>query len=513
MNCVHRLLEHAEARPDVPAVIEDGSGTSVSFAGLATRTAAIAAGLTDLGVKPGDRALVMVRPGIDLISIIYGLFRQGALPVLIDPGMGREALLRCVAHTKPVALIGIPLAHTASLLFPGAFRSVKHRVTVGTAWLWGGATLAGWLTAGRAAPPLLRHDRDDAAILFTSGSTGPAKGVRYTHGVFNAQIDLLRRGWGFEPGEVDCAAFPAFSLFDPGLGMTSVIPELDATKMARCDPARVARAIQRNGATTAFGSPVVWRRVVPWARQTGTTFPGLRRILIAGASVEPALIRGLLELIPDGDVGTPYGATEALPVSAMGGREVMADTASRSADGAGTCVGRPVKGVDVAVIRIDDGPISAWDEALRVPAGAVGELCVRGPAVTPGYVDRPDADAAARIPDGEGSWHRMGDLGRFDELGRLWFCGRKAERVGELYTDCVEGVYNPEAGRTALVGVNGRPVLVVEGGEDPALRQRILARGQVTQVLFHPAFPVDPRHNSKIQRVRLAAWAAARMPA
>jgi len=503
---------------------QGGGWTRVSFSALDRRSDRLAHGLLAAGLSPGERSLVMVRAGVDLIALSYAMFKAGIVPVLIDPGMGRRAFLRCVETTAPTGFVGIPLAHVARLLFPGAFRSVRRFVTVGRRWGWGGPTLDA-LEAGAPDEPFPVADtaRDDlAAVLFTSGSTGPAKGALYTHGNFEAQVQALRADFGFAPGEVDLAAFPLFSLFDCAFGMTSVIPELDPSRPARCDPAKLVAALETHACTTAFGSPAIWRRVAPWCVERGRRLPKLRRVLIAGAPVPAELIAMLHRVIAeDGDVETPYGATEALPVARIRGREVVGDTAARTREGSGPCVGRLAPGIELAVIRIDDGPIPRWSDALRAPPGEVGELCVKGPVVTRGYLNRPEATAAAKIEEGDAVWHRMGDLGSVDEQGRVWLAGRKAERVetaaGPLYTDRVEGIFNGRDGvaRCALVGVGpqgrARPVLVVEGAPSAAIRESVLSRGLVEAVLFHPRFPVDVRHNAKIHRIELARWAADRL--
>jgi acyl-CoA synthetase (AMP-forming)/AMP-acid ligase II len=237
---------------------------------------------------------------------------------------------------------------------------------------------------------------------------------------------------------------------------------------------------------------------------------------------------------PDAEVHTPYGATEALPVASIGSREILGETAAKTAGGAGTCVGRPMEGLDLRIIRIDDGAITHWTDELELPAGEIGEITVTGAVVTRGYHANPDATALAKIAHGTATRHRMGDVGYLDDSGRLWFCGRKAHRVvtttRTLFTVPCEAMFNqhPRVFRTALVGVGEsgrqRPVLCVEL-ENRATRRdttklrdellQIAAAAPITQdittVLFHPGFPVDARHNSKIDRERLAVWAAGRV--
>lgn len=494
----------------------------LTFAELDERSTALAHGLRDAGIGPGERTLVMVRAGVDLITLTWALFKAGAIPILIDPGMGRAAFLACVGRSEPTSFIGIPLAHLARLVFPGAFRGVRRSVVVGPRALGRGPSLEDLLSAGRrtrgSALPETRAG-DVAAVLFTSGSTGPAKGAVYTHGNFDAQVRLLREAYAFRPGEVDLAAFPLFSLFDAAFGMTSVVPDLDPSRPGTCDPAKVVAAVRAHGCTSAFGSPAVWRRVAPYCAARGIRLDTLRRVLIAGAPVPAALVAQMHAVLPpEGDVHTPYGATEALPVATISGREVVGETAALTREGAGTCVGRPVNGTEVRIVAITDDEIPSWAAATPAP---IGEICARGPVVTRAYDRLPEATRLAKIADGGEVWHRMGDLGYFDERGRLWFCGRKAERVtsaaGTLYTDRLEGraLADARVARCALVGVGPlgaqRPVLVVEGREDAALAADLAARTGVDTVLFHPALPVDARHNAKIHRLTLKRWAEGRL--
>jgi olefin beta-lactone synthetase len=526
-NVARHLRATAERDPEGAAILaaQGREWERVSFRGLDQRSDAVARALFRAGLARGERTLVMVRAGVPLISLTYACFKAGIVPVLIDPGMGLRAFLRCVADTRPTAFVGIPLAHAVRLAFPSPFRTVRRLVTVGRRFGWGGASLGALTARETAVDPLEIADTepgDEAAILFTSGSTGPAKGAVYSHANFDAQVRLLREMFGFAPGEVDLAAFPLFSLFDAAFGMTSVIPDLDPSRPGRCDPAKVAAALVEHRATNAFGSPAIWRRVAPWCLSHGLKLPHLRRVLMAGASVSPALIEKVHELLgPEGDVFTPYGATEALPVACIAGREVLRETAKLSATGAGTCVGRPVGDVLVRIIHIADEPIPEWTDGLVVPSGQVGEICAKGPVVTRAYHNRPEATTSAKIADGAECWHRMGDLGYVAEDGRVWFCGRKAERVetaaGPLFTDRVEGMAltDSRVQRCALVGIGGRgaerPVLIVEGREQVGLADDLLRRVPVERVLFHPRFPVDVRHNAKINRGALKAWAEGRL--
>jgi acyl-CoA synthetase (AMP-forming)/AMP-acid ligase II len=238
-------------------------------------------------------------------------------------------------------------------------------------------------------------------------------------------------------------------------------------------------------------------------------------------------------LNPETRIHTPYGATEILPVTTIASDEILAETAAQTALGKGICVGRPVAEVQVRIIEIGAEDITNGDP-MWLNAGTVGEIVVTGPNLSLGYDGLDDAQRWARFSDSRGHiWHRMGDTGYIDDQGRLWFCGRVAHCViaGDrtYYPIPCEGVFNdhPQIYRSALIRLETRdgirPGLCVElePRTPPASRRKICdelldmgsrfehTRG-IRKVFFHPAFPVDIRHNAKIDRERLGRWAGSR---
>jgi acyl-CoA synthetase (AMP-forming)/AMP-acid ligase II len=547
VNVGLRLSETARIMPDGVAVVmprgrdRDGKRRyeQVTFRELDEDSSVLAAGLQSMGVRPGTRLVLMVRPSIDFISLVFALFKAGVVTVLIDPGMGRRSLIKCLEDVEPEGFVAIPLAQAVRTLLKRRFPQARYNVTVGRRWFWGGPTI-GELRSRRAAnfTPVATKEDDPAAIIFTTGSTGPPKGVLYRHGNFNQQADEIRDFYNIQPGEIDLPGFPLFALFNCTMGVTTVIPDMDPTRPARVNPRNIIEAVRDWNVTQAFGSPALWNAVGRYCEEQHVKLPTLRRVLSAGAPVPPHVLRRMKDAIhPDGDVHTPYGATEALPVASISASEVLGETAARSQEGAGTCVGHKFPGIVWKVIRISDQPIATLDAATELPAGEIGELIVRGPVVTREYVTRVEANALHKICDGDSVWHRMGDVGYFDEQGRFWFCGRKAHRVltpgGPMYTIRCEAIFNqhPRVYRSALVGVGEaggqRPVIVVEPWPDrrprgTADRRQLvgelleLGRGNpltktIRDILIHPSLPVDIRHNAKIFREKLAVWAAGRL--
>ena len=566
-NIARHLGLMAASQPLIPALkiprgrTRDGriDYLALTFAELNTEVDAWAAHLAARGVRRGDRVLVLVRQGLPLIATAFALFKLGAVPVLLDPGMGRENFLACVARTRPRVLLGILPAWLLSYFFRPSFRSVKLRVFVSSRPTARRSTLSAQIPAQMvaSAPDEL------AAILFTSGSTGAPKGVCYTHGMFEAQVRLVRETYGIEPGEIDLPLLPIFALFNPALGMTTIVPELDPRRPADLDPVRIVQAIQQEKVTNSFGSPTLWRKLARHCQERQINLPGVRRVLCAGAPVPPELWKSMADVLPHGVLHSPYGATEALPVSTISSPEVTAAITAATLAGGGTCVGRVLPANRVKIIALSDGPLATLADTRELPSGEIGEIIVTGPSVTREYDALPEATGLAKIqgssdkyqeselpgsalvpsnlslvtsapPSGGAVWHRMGDTGYLDGEGRLWFCGRRAERIntvaGPLYTEQVEPFFNTHAGvrRTALIALDGggrhQAAVVIEPMEAALIKDSDACRrftrqlrafgqphpyaGRIEIFYFHPAFPVDVRHNVKIHRLALARWAA-----
>ncbi|PIP82235.1 MAG: peptide synthase [Elusimicrobia bacterium CG_4_9_14_3_um_filter_62_55] len=544
VNIASHLPRMAREQPDALAVAcpagRDASGRyrwiRLSFRALDEESSRLARGLAEAGIGRGVRTVLMVPPSPEFFSLTFALFKAGSVPVLVDPGMGISNLKSCLDEAEPEAFIGVSKAHAARIALGWAKRTLRTTVTVGRRWFWGGRSLADLRSSDGSEYLVKTRPEETAAILFTSGSTGTPKGVVYSHSIFDSQVRMLKQMYGIRPGEIDVPTFPLFALFGPALGTSAVVPEMDFTRPGSVDPRNIVDAIREFSATQMFGSPALLDQVGRWLHEQGESIPTMRRMISAGAPVSPAVLARFEGRLASGaEIHTPYGATECLPVATIGSREILRETRVGTEEGLGVCVGRPVAEMTVKIITITDGPIADWDDSLEAPAGVVGEIVVQGPVATRRYFNRDRSTALAKIEEPQTGlfYHRMGDLGYFDQSGRLWFCGRKAHRVdtgaGTLFTVPCEGVFNTIKGvaRTALVGVgNGvkKPVLCVElepqakGWPKPRLIQELRERGAkyahtkgIETFLFHDSFPVDIRHNAKIFREKLARWAERRL--
>ncbi|MCP4118666.1 MAG: AMP-binding protein [Desulfobacteraceae bacterium] len=539
-NFSRYLRQSAETFPDKKGIVlaagrnKDGGAIydSMTLGELDRLSDSFALGLEKSGIHRGTKTVLMAKPGKDFFPLTMALFKIGAVPVIVDPGMGIGRMLHCIKSTRPEAFIGIPPAHVVRLLAPGSFKSLKTWVTVGRRWFWRGGT-----TSAMKENPGANHDiahaaaSDLAAIIFTTGSTGPAKGVEYTHGMFDGMISQLINN--FNPGEdeIDLATFPLYTLFDVSLGITAVLPDMNPASPAKAKPEKIVEAIQDQNVTTMFGSPALLKNLSVYCRKKEITLPTVGRVLSGAAPVTPEVMEGIEDLLGDhARFFVTYGATEAAPVSAMDSHDVLKETRFDTERGKGSCIGLPFKGIDVKIIPITDEPWETLDRDSTVPPGTIGEIIVRGDIVSTRYFERPDEDTLSKIHHGDETWHRMGDLGWLDEKGRIWYCGRKKDRIiapqKTYYTIPCEAVFNTHqaVSRSALVGVEVdsavSPVVCVElhdkfkkanrekitGGLRIMAEQNAVTTG-IETFLFYDSFPVDIRHNIKIDRAELAVRA------
>ncbi|MDR2419710.1 MAG: AMP-binding protein [Puniceicoccales bacterium] len=481
-------------------------------------------------ILPQQRVLLVVRPGYELIVSAFALMRLGAIPIVIDSGMGLRCFFICARKAKPDFILG-----TGSLRWRLAGLKPFFLPNVRTIWLtrsfqkqWQQHILP--LDWPFDDPLLSSIQADDpAAILFTSGSTGPAKGVLYRHRHFMAQLEALKGHYPLQAGDVDLPLLPIFSLFNPILGRTTVLPEMDATRPSRLRPKKIVKALQRHSVTSSFGAPVLWRKIALYCRQQGIQLPDIRFLFLAGVSCDIPTLELLRSIAPNADIHIPYGATEALPISDIQGTEILDRWKVLQENGAGICVGQPISDAHIRIIQATEEAIPQWNSSLELPTGHIGEIIVSGPMVTEAYDQETEKTRMAKIMEDETIWHRMGDVGFLDQQGRLWLCGRKAERVmvhDEIfYPDCIEAFFlkHPHVARCALIGIHRKqcnlPAIVIQPklGHYPfwsLSRRRFIEElkkwserfektRSIQDFFFCRKLPVDVRHNAKIHRIAL----------
>ncbi len=538
MNIAERLTQNAKIFPDKPAVVfpkyHAASGTytysSLTFKELEILSNKFAVSLSKMGLQKGDKTLLFLRPSLDFPAMTFALFKLGVVPVFIDPGMGKKNLLKCIKEANPVALISEAEIHFIKYFYSDAFKSVKFNVTNGK-FTWGKMqSLANFKKEKiQSMTPVQFSGEETAAILFTSGGTGTPKGVVYTHSIFHHQTNVLQELFKLTMHDIDMPGFPLFSLFTIAMGMTSCIPDMDPSKPGNCDPKKLVQNIMDQQPTFVAGSPAIWERVADYCIDNDITLPSVKYIVMFGAPVATRLHLKFKSLLPNGTTYTPYGATEALPVSNISGDFILRNTATLSDEGRGTCIGLPVPGMEIKIIKSTNDVIENITNEMFLPKNTIGEIIVRGPTVTREYLDLPEKNRETKIMDIEGTfWHRMGDVGYIDEKGQLWFCGRKTHQVDtettKLYPIPCEAIFNkhPAVKRSALVGLGkpGKqiPAIVIErkdgqylsGKSRSIFESELLAVAKkyphtkdIQKIYLSRSFPVDVRHNIKIDRLKL----------
>lgn len=533
-NVAAQIRERAAEHPDKKAFIwagersrgGDATYKHITYREFEAQTDAYAYALTEAGVGKGVKTIVLVKPDIRLFLTLTALMKTGAIPIMIDSGMGVDNMMKCLASTGAEAFVGIPLAPALTESNGKLFPSIKTHVTVGPELFPGGYSISD-INKPQAEPfPIYNPDPDELAIIFfTTGSTGLAKGVENTARGWTYQIEQVKFVMGPDEHKIDLATFPIFAFFDIVLGHTAVLPDMDPTKPAEVDPGRIVEAIRDHNVTNIFGSPALLDRVGRYAQPRGLVFPSVKRVLSGGAPVSASIMSMFSALLVDAEVFSIYGATECLPISGVGSDEVLSEISRPEHRSHGTCVGRPIPGVEITIIKISDEPIAEYTEGLPAEEGEVGEIMIKCAHLSTRYLNRPEADADHKVRQGSEIWHRMGDLGWIDTRGRLWFCGRKSQRVitdkGTLFTVPCENIFNahPQVKRSALVGIDlgtgTEPVICIEPEDNVKTDARLVEELRETafasemtefirRIEFFTEFPVDLRHNAKIFREQLA---------
>jgi acyl-CoA synthetase (AMP-forming)/AMP-acid ligase II/pimeloyl-ACP methyl ester carboxylesterase len=511
-------LEERRTDDETTAFVDLATGDSSTFAELLRRVDAVAAELVRRGLQRGDHVAMLTPPGVDLVAAVYGVWRAGGVTVIADRGLGLRALGAAVRGTRPKWMIGPKNALTAAAAMRWAPRAARLNV----------ADLVGATQGDLPEPP---SAQDPAAVLFTSGATGPAKGVRYLHGQLVAQRDALATAYGITEADRLVAAFAPFALYGPALGIPTALPDCDVTKPSELTARSLDEACRRIDATMAFASPSALANVVATAHGSGPSsgIGKLRVLFSAGAPVPAETLHAVAELAPGASLHTPYGMTEALPVADIDLDQI--DRAEADDATGGVCVGLPVKGARVRMVALGFDPATLPDE---IPNGETGEILVSAPWVSDGYHGLWATERAARPPvqggseDGAGAerWHRTGDVGHVDDEGRLWVEGRSVhvissphgpitpvpiERVVErglgLTRVCAVGI-GPENRQQLVVVVEDRDADVGLAAPELAAAVRRVVAEPVASVLSLKRVPVDIRHNAKIDRRAVAAWAS-----
>ncbi|MFL6063108.1 MAG: alpha/beta fold hydrolase [Friedmanniella sp.] len=518
------LLQRADDSAGAVAEVHDHVVSTTSFAELGRRIRDLAAGLVSSGVRPGDRVALLVPPGIELTVAVYACWRAGAAIVVADAGLGLRGMGHALRSAAPDHLIGIPkaLVAMAALRVPGRRIVVGGPATAGKVFGWADELMALEQRGRGLDLPEPGLEDVEGAVLFTSGATGPAKGVVYHLSQLRAQITQVAAVLRLGPEDRLVAAFAPFALYGPAIGIGAVVPDMDVTAPGTLTAEALATAVAAIDATSVFASPAALRNVVATAdrltSEQRVALDGIRTVLSAGAPVPVSLLRAVQRLLPNAELHTPYGMTEVLPATDISLPEIEAAGA-----GNGVCVGRTLPGVSVRVSPLDR--LGRADGELTDTPGVTGEICIAAAHRKERY-DRLWAveQQSSRNP----GWHRSGDVGHLDEEGRLWVEGRLVHVVATAggpvtpvgLEQRIESLEAVTAAAVVGVGPAGTQqvvaIVVPAAGRrrrrpiaEPALAEAVRAASPVglAAVLVVDTLPVDIRHASKVDRARLARWA------
>ena len=510
------FVRRAQEAPDEIALVLTRTGVrnsntaeQATFRQLHARAERFAGGLRAAGLEPGDRLILASPLSVDFYALSLALVGSGMTLVLIDGRMDRRRLLSALRSAGAQAVISLPTTLRRWPFVPPLWR--MRRYATGSAPP--GVRAVAELESDKLGALLDWPDEVLAAISFTSGSSGRAKGVRRTYGILGAQHESLSQHLPFRVGDVDMPAFPAVVLHNLLCGVTTVLPPVDLREPGSADPAAVAAAVREHGVTTLSGAPAYIGKLVDHLLDRDECLPTVRRVVVGGAPVSRDLCARVLGAFPGVDGRIVYGSTEAEPIAHVSMANVL------DADGDGYLVGASVPELEVELVELPERlDTELRPGALAERAVPVGEVVVKGPSVSRDYVGDPDAVALNKVREADGSvWHRTGDIARRDGDGRLWLVGRRGlevrHRGGSLQPLAVE------AGLIEIDGVRAAALVAHAGQPEGELAVALDKPSRLHDIQAHlnasglgdlpvrvlSELPTDLRHNSKVDRAALVS--------
>ena len=455
---------------------------SMTYGELDRRSDYLAWGLSAAGMRPGMKAVFIAKPSLELYALYLAAMKLGAVPVLIPQVLGWSYTLTCVMQCAPAAFIGTPGTFCMKVFFGRAFSTVDVNIMIGKFQLFGGLP-SGKLKGKDEAYPIYDFgDLETEALLFTTGSTGDAKGAILTNEMLEGQLGALEELCPKQGNAPDLSFLVPHTLLGLCLGRTMLIENADA------NPQDIVETVASQAPEYAFASPATWTQLADFCKRHKCRLEGLKNAVLAGHPALTALHTelALSALDENADTIQTYGMAEALFVSAIKGLAMLeAKAESLPANpGRGICLGRPAKGIQCRIISATDGS--------PLPADEAGEICLCGTGVATDYLNRPDESAMCKIEEDGRVWLRSGDIGFLDRDGLLWYLGRSAFVVetsgGILYPSGCEEIMNtfPGIRRSLLVGIGEKPaqipVLIIEPEPD-SYEKMADSRGEILKYL------------------------------
>jgi olefin beta-lactone synthetase len=516
MNIANLFSEQAKRFPNAVAIMDTKHGRerSITFAELEQSSARIATLLSQKGLQKGDAVLVFQRMSIELYSVLGALFRLDLIAVFVDPSAGIKRLEQCCSLYPIKGLIASPKAHLLRVVSK-TLRNVPIKLSTDF-WLPGATPLSVSKTLEPTEP--VPCDADTLALMtFTSGSTGQPKAAVRTHGFLIAQHQTLAKNLDLRAGELDVSTLPIFVLANLASGTSSLIPNADLRSPGRVEAAPIIRQLHQHQPTRLSASPAFLERLIEHCEESGDKLSGLQKIYTGGAPVFPHVLERMSRIAPKAEVTAVYGSTEAEPIAHIAWREMNASDKQAMLNGQGLLAGKPVADISLRTIKDQWGRVipkltrETFDQ-LTLPPMQVGEIVVHGEHVLHGYLNGV-GDEETKFNVDTSRWHRTGDAGYLDEVGRVWLLGRCSAKIedehGVLYPFAAECAVYQHAGvkRAAAVLHKGKRLLLLEPkpNEHPDLNalKVSLAWTKFADIRLM-SLPVDKRHNAKIDYGRLS---------
>ena len=507
----HLFAENCELLSKNNAIWEQKTQRSISFANLLTKVHEYEKKLSNYQLAKGSKVIVAFKPSIDFVACIFSLFKRQLIPIFLDSGLPLKTLLNSITHINANAIICEKKTYLFSRIKKTPFKSINYFLS---------PKLTPYKEKKTKTPPETLEN-SIAAIVFTSGSTGVAKGVLYTHEMFLTQIEIIQKKYNITRDDQDMSIFPLFSLFALCMQASTVILDIDFARLLKNPVNKIINLMNKKKITVSFGSPTMWNKISDYCINHKEQISSIRTIIMAGCAVQIKLLKKIYEnqlIHKSGNIFITYGATESLPVTSIEGREVIKYAEQKSIQGHGTCIGKAISSInDIAITKYEEIENHDFNKKEILSYNNIGEIIISGPIVSPQYYG---LDKKGKVfQDKKKLWHYIGDMVYIDQNKYYWIGGRKEDiffyQEQAYYPILIENIFNAhhKVFRSALIQINEKPIIIIELNDKCDyqawinIKQELLALGalyaisqSITEFHFYKKFPVDIRHNAKIKR-------------
>ena len=444
-NLASKLIQNCEKMPDKICLVQ--KERKVTYKDLKNMVSNFKDYLEKKGIKKGQKVLVLVPMSIELYVTLISVWAIGAVPCFMDAGFIRNGM-----HKNDFDDINAVIGITQYIVYSNINKNLrKLKIKVNTN------------NIGKATENKLEIEEVEsnfpAIITYTSGTTGKPKIAARTHEFLGYQGQILEQTINYEDKDIEISSVPIFTLSNINVGITTVIADGNFSDLGKSNPQKVVSQIAKEKVNRVMAAPGLLNLITDYCIKNNIVLKEVKKIFSGGGAIFIDFIKKLKQVFPSAQIVTLYGSTEAEPIAELNVNEITDKDLEKIKNGYGILAGNIVGVENCKIIKTGIKEIGdLTKEEFANLQQELGEIVVSGENVLKGYVNGIGDKENKFGVDGE-IYHRTGDLGIFDEQGRLWLRGRIKEPYFNIEA-AIHARFN--IGKTAVFKHNEKIILVLE---------------------------------------------------